>query len=201
MVTIDSFFNNGGVATFIDKMCAYLNITTDRMKVVGVTSGSTVVDYYVTMPVNTTADNSTTTPKDTTAEKAALQAILDKVQSAAPSSIDLGSLGPVVSSTGQLTVINTDGSPLQDTVPAPDGNQSVKTTIIVATVVSVLSVALVSVTTYLVIKKLRTRERIEPEDSESRFDDNNVEVFQEKEQHATLDLEMRENRSSLAMNQ
>jgi hypothetical protein len=70
MVSMDSFFNNGGVATFIDKMCAFLNITTDRLKVVGVYEGSAIVDSYITPAVTTTAANSTTTQIDSAAQQA-----------------------------------------------------------------------------------------------------------------------------------
>jgi hypothetical protein len=52
MLPINQFYSNGGVATFIDTMCAYLNITTDRLKVVGVTSGSTIVNWFV-IPAST----------------------------------------------------------------------------------------------------------------------------------------------------
>jgi hypothetical protein len=113
MVPIATFFDNGGVTTFLDRMCAFLNITTDRMKVVGVYEGSTIVDFYVIPTINTTADNSTTSIRDPVAEKADLQAILDKIQSAAPSSINLGSLGSIVSSSGSISIINTDGSLFQ----------------------------------------------------------------------------------------
>jgi hypothetical protein len=70
MVNISTFFDNGGVATFIDRMCSFLNITTDRLKVVGVYEGSAIVDSYITPTVTTTADNSTTTTSDPAAQQA-----------------------------------------------------------------------------------------------------------------------------------
>lgn len=45
--TVSEFYANGGVTKFVDRMCAYLNITTDRLKVVGVFAGSVVIDSYV----------------------------------------------------------------------------------------------------------------------------------------------------------
>ena len=158
MVPIDSFYSNGGIATFIDMMCAYLNITTNRMKVVGVTSGSTIVDYQVTSTINTTTDNSTTATSDPQSQMNDLQTILDKAVGA-PSNV-LGSLGPIGSTTGQINIVNTDGSLYTTPVQPPSTETSIKTTIIVAVVVSILSVTLIGVTSYLVLKKLRTRERI-----------------------------------------
>jgi hypothetical protein len=205
MVSMESFFSNGGVATFIDKMCAFLNITTDRMKVVGVTSGSTIVDFNLINSITTTPDNSTTTTVSPGEQAAGLQVLLDKIQGAAANSIDLGPLGPVTSSTGKLNIVNTDGSLYQepnDNTNPPD-NSALKTTIIVAVVVSVLSASLVGVTTYLVIKKLRTRERIEPEESEQRANDIDIEVYKEKDVRGTdMELherELAENRSGLGM--
>jgi len=205
MVPIDTFFNSGGVATFLDLMCAFLNITTDRLKVVGVYSGSTVVDFYVYPSINTTAANSTTTILDPVAQQAELQAILDKVQSAAPSSINLGALGAVLSSTGSISIINTDGSIYQPSTSTPSSNNTNKVTIIIAVVVSLLSVGLVAVTTFLVLKKLRNRERIEPEDSE-RPSDLDIEVHKDKEPVRGTDMDLHEkdlsdNKSNIRLDQ
>jgi hypothetical protein len=200
MVSIDTFFNNGGVATFLDMMCAFLNITTDRLKVVGVYSGSTIVDFYVTPSINTTAANSSTTVIDPVAQQAELQAILDKVQSAAPSSINLGALGPILSSSGSISIINTDGSIYQPSKSTPSNNTN-KVTIIIAVVVSILSVGLVAVTTFLVLKKLRNRERIEPEDSE-RPSDLDIEVHKEPVRGTDMDLhekDLSENKSNIRL--
>ena len=47
---INKFYENNGVANFIDVMCTFLNITTNRIKIVGVYSGSTVVDFVIVPP-------------------------------------------------------------------------------------------------------------------------------------------------------
>lgn len=186
MVSINTFFDNNGVATFVDKMCSFLNITTDRLKVVGVYEGSAVVDAYVLPVVNTTADNSTTTTVNPVEQRASLQAIADKLASAAPNSIGLGGvLGPVVSSTSTVNIINTDGSAYTDPV-APTDNASSRTTIIIAVVVSVLSAALIGVTTWLVIKKIRARGPIEPEFTGDR---SNVDIELQKDVEV-MDMDM-----------
>lgn len=190
MVDIDTFFNNGGVATFVDRMCAFLEISTDRLKVVGVYAGSTIIDSYVTPEMNTTAENSTTTPKNIAQETAELNAIAARISSAAPSSIDLGPLGTVASTSATVNIVNTDGS-LYTNENTNNESASNKTTIIIAVVVSVLSAALVGVTTYLVVKKLRNRDRIEPEESAERSDVD-ISVHKEKEAIKGTELEFGE---------
>lgn len=46
--TMDEFFDNGGTTSFIDRLCASLGIHASTVKVVGVSSGSVVVDYEIT---------------------------------------------------------------------------------------------------------------------------------------------------------
>lgn len=189
MVNINTFFDNGGVATFVDRMCSFLNITTDRLKVVGVYEGSTVVDFAVTMPITTTSDNSTTTTRDPVADGAALIALGDKVTQAAPGSIGLGPLGSLVSATATVSIINVDGSQYTDPVPQTNTDTtSNRTTIIIAVVVSVLSAALIGVTTWLVIKKIRSRGAIQPEATGDRSH-NEFEVQKDVE---VVDMEMQE---------
>jgi hypothetical protein len=46
---MSSFFNSDGVTKFIDRICAFLNINDkSRLKVVGVSPGSTVINAFVT---------------------------------------------------------------------------------------------------------------------------------------------------------
>jgi hypothetical protein len=46
---MSSFFSADGVTKFIDRVCAFLNINDkSRLKVVGVSSGSTIVNAYLT---------------------------------------------------------------------------------------------------------------------------------------------------------
>jgi hypothetical protein len=53
---MSAFFSNDGVTQFIDRICAFLNINdTSRLKIVGVRSGSTIIDYQITPDINSTA--------------------------------------------------------------------------------------------------------------------------------------------------
>jgi hypothetical protein len=59
-IPIADFYSNNGVTTFITNLCAFLNIDTGRLKIVGVKSGSTMITAVVNAdPVS--IDNSTTT--------------------------------------------------------------------------------------------------------------------------------------------
>lgn len=52
---VTDFFTTNGTAKFIDKMCQILGITdTSRLKIVGVYTGSTVVDFYIEEQLTTT---------------------------------------------------------------------------------------------------------------------------------------------------
>jgi len=46
--TMDEFFSNGGTTAFIDRLCGSLGIHASTVKVVGVNSGSVVVNYEIT---------------------------------------------------------------------------------------------------------------------------------------------------------
>lgn len=190
VVSITTFFNNGGVATFVDRMCSFLNISTNRMKVVGVYEGSAIVDFNV-LPQDSGSTNDTATPRDPVADQTELQSVLDRATSLGTgNTVDLGPLGAVGSMSGQMTIINTDGSIYN---PSTANNDGQKTTIIVAVVVSVLSVSLVGITSFLVIKKLRARENIQPEESDERASDIELHVHKEKEIiKATTDMDFHE---------
>lgn len=55
---IFTFFNSDGVTKFIDRVCAFLNIVdTSRVKVVGVSSGSTNILAVITPAVNNNTDS------------------------------------------------------------------------------------------------------------------------------------------------
>lgn len=44
---MDAFYKNDGEAAFIDKISAYLGITTDRVRIVAIRIGSVIIDYYI----------------------------------------------------------------------------------------------------------------------------------------------------------
>ena len=45
--TVDNFYKNNGVATFIDKIAAFLGIETSRIKIVDVRKGSAIVEFFI----------------------------------------------------------------------------------------------------------------------------------------------------------
>jgi len=53
--TMDEFFDNGGTTAFIDRLCASLGIHASTVKVVGVNSGSVLVNYEITPAADETA--------------------------------------------------------------------------------------------------------------------------------------------------
>ncbi len=80
---VTDFFTNNGTAKFIDKMCAILNITdTSRLKIVGVYTGSTIVNFYVEEQHVTTEENSTTSTPTAAQSAAAVAEINQKLQEA-----------------------------------------------------------------------------------------------------------------------
>ena len=57
-VDINDFYNNNGQATFVDKMCSFLGISFDRLKVANIRSGSAFVDYNVISSIANTTNSS-----------------------------------------------------------------------------------------------------------------------------------------------
>ncbi len=54
-IPILDFYNNNGVTTFISNICAFLNIDTGRLKIVGLRSGSTQIDALLNAPINSSS--------------------------------------------------------------------------------------------------------------------------------------------------
>jgi hypothetical protein len=63
-VKVEDFFNNNGGADFLDKITAYLNIDTSRIRIVNVRSGSTILDFLVVEKTKALKDSSATTPEN-----------------------------------------------------------------------------------------------------------------------------------------
>ena len=58
---VQQFFADNGVTLFIDRMCSVLGITdTSRLKIVGVYTGSAIVDFFIEEEETTTEDDATT---------------------------------------------------------------------------------------------------------------------------------------------
>lgn len=45
--TVPDFIADNGVSRFIDRICAFLGISTDRLKIVDVREGSAIVEFYI----------------------------------------------------------------------------------------------------------------------------------------------------------
>jgi hypothetical protein len=45
--TLEEFYQNNGVASFIDKMTSFLGIETSRMKIVNIRRGSVIIDFFI----------------------------------------------------------------------------------------------------------------------------------------------------------
>jgi hypothetical protein len=46
-VNINDFYKNDGLTTFVDKMCAFLGIPTNRLRIANVRAGSVYIDFNV----------------------------------------------------------------------------------------------------------------------------------------------------------
>ena len=49
-ISVMSFYNNDGPTTFITNICAFLDIDPGRLKIVGVSNGSIIVESIITTP-------------------------------------------------------------------------------------------------------------------------------------------------------
>jgi hypothetical protein len=162
-MNINSFYAADGVTTFIDRMLAFLNMNdTSRLKIVGVRSGSVIIDTQVIADTSNNANQSQ--------QAASLNSIVDQIKTGVSQGtigLQQAGLGAVLSTTFTVNVVNTDGTQYS----APSSSSSSfdnKITIIIAVVVSVLGSLLIGVTIFLVVKKLRVRQRIRPDDSDAR---------------------------------
>lgn len=105
-INIDDFFANDGKTLFIDRMCAMLKINdTSRLKVVGVYSGSVIVNSYLDDEAVPIEDSKSANQTSSAESIATLQATIDKaivsgeLESALTSSPGLGTVQEVSAST------------------------------------------------------------------------------------------------------
>lgn len=144
-----TFNANGGVATFITIMARALNISASRIVIRDLYEGSTVIDYQIIADPTQTSDPTTVTNN------------LNSLSNLIQQGVDLGNLGPIISSTGSVSLVNSDGSkPATVQPPAPDtpvdnSSQVTTTTIIIAVIGSVVGIAILVVGIYFLVKKLR----------------------------------------------
>lgn len=155
---INTFYSSNGITTFVDQMCAFLGVTTDRLKIVGVYSGSTVVDFVITPPLVSTSQSSSSNP-NSDAIVSDLQNLALKIGSA--TSTDLPGLPSFIGATSTVNVINSNG----DVITNPTNTETTNNTkfIIIGVVVGVAAAVLIGVSVYLIVRKLRMRSPIEPD--------------------------------------
>lgn len=71
-VNIADFYANDGLTTFVDKMCAFLGIPTNKLRIANVRSGSVFIDFNI-------VSDSTDPNADPVAEAAKLDAMKTKM--------------------------------------------------------------------------------------------------------------------------
>lgn len=72
-VNINTFYANNGLTSFIDKMCAFLGIPTNQLRIANVRSGSVYIDFNV---ITSNAGSASSTD-----QQSSLQAMSDKISS------------------------------------------------------------------------------------------------------------------------
>lgn len=72
-VNIDTFYANNGLTSFVDKMCAFLGIPTNQLRIANVRSGSVYIDFNV---ITSNASSASSTDQQSN-----LQAMSDKISS------------------------------------------------------------------------------------------------------------------------
>lgn len=72
-VNIDTFYANNGLTSFVDKMCAFLGIPTNQLRIANVRSGSVYIDFNV---ITSNASSASSTD-----QQSSLQAMSDKISS------------------------------------------------------------------------------------------------------------------------
>ena len=161
---MNEFYSDDGETSFISNICAFLEIDTDRMKIVGVSeSGSnTVVESVIQTPAPPISE-STTTSSDPAAEQAELEEIEEKLSQDKVSSSGKGL--PYKVSVKKVKIYNADGTVyeenLEDTVDVKAKNRKI-------ILILVLSIVLPLVVIGLVIGIVCWRKRKETQSDEHR---------------------------------
>lgn len=178
--TVQEFFNNGGVTKFVDRMCAFLNITTDRLKVVGVFSGSAVVDYYIVenslIQADTNNASNTNTTVDPSKSQAELTALSKQIADGAASNMHLDGLGAVISASTVVNIVNADGTPyVPPEVVMPD---QIKSTAILLAIIfsSLIGAALLAIGLFFLIRKLKNGVRVDIKVEDERDQEKSGEI-------------------------
>jgi len=138
-VNINDFFKNDGLTTFVDKMCAFLGIPTNRMRIVNVRPGSVYIDHMIL------SDNqSDTADMDTETKK--LTSLANKIKEAHSSgSLDVGYPVKDISTTVMVSPASSTGTSNNSTNTNNNNTdgEARKRNITVAVVLTVVSLVLV----------------------------------------------------------
>ena len=171
---INSFYDTTGVATFLDKMSAFLGVTTDRLKIVGIYNGSTNVVFMILPATLVPTDQSMNHAPDSDAITTELKSLALKITDSITTGIP--GLQSYSGSDVSVTIINSNGEKVvePDNTPAPPDAEPSNTTryIIIGVVVGVAGATLLGLAIYLIISKLRSRNMVSAEESGVEGDDS-----------------------------
>ena len=104
----ETFYDTGGVTTFLDRMAALLEIPVDRIRIVGIRKGSTIVDVEISQE-----DDVTTTRSNKEGAKEELLSFKDKFEKAVENgTVDLGA--DILDVTTDLAIDNVEYVPPVD---------------------------------------------------------------------------------------
>lgn len=112
--TVEEFFAQNGTEKFIDRVCAFLNITRDRLKLISVLPGSAILDFFV-LPGKETdkekkAESTPENTDDNTTQISELSVISEKMQTATTESLGLSDMGSLLGTTVVLNIVSVDGT-------------------------------------------------------------------------------------------
>lgn len=140
------------IQEFITKMAAFLKINASRIVIKDVRNGSTIISYDV-LSDPAAGSNMTSIGNEFTS-------ISNLLQSTPQGNINLGSLGPVISSSSQMVnVVAPDGQVYNSYVPPASNNdpplKDQTTTIVLATVIPIVGIIGIAVVVYFIVKKVQ----------------------------------------------
>ena len=105
-INITEFYSSGGLAKFVEQMATFLSIAANRVRIVGVYEGSTIVDAVI-VPAPVATENAGTVVPDSTATVDELRALSARVASA--TAADLPGLPSFMGATSTVNVMNING--------------------------------------------------------------------------------------------
>lgn len=114
-VEISTFFENNGAVKFLDLISAFLSIPTNRLKIVGVYSGSTIVDFTISPELVPVADSTNVNPGSTEIIDD-LKRLATKMSTAGSADID-----GLLSVSTVITAMDESGQPIPVDPVTPSG--------------------------------------------------------------------------------